>query len=215
MFRSSVSVRCLLLVAVAPALGQPAHVIMIRHGEKDPDDTKDNGLTWQGKARAAALVPYFEAFLAARSISKPVWIFAQSAPDPARNSLRPILTVHPYAASIGLAGTSQFVTDRYRSDQHAELVQHLLEDSKGEYKGRTVLICWEHDHLAKMANNLVKQVVGMGYKVNVKKKLEWPGGDVYGITWTFALNARDGTCEFNSYSQQLMYNDAMIENSKR
>ncbi len=198
----------LCLVAVGPAQAQPARIIMIRHAEKPTDDS-DNGLSWQGKARAAALVPYFHEKLKHWKMEKPAFIFAQSAPDPGKNSLRPMLTVEPYANSIGLS-----VLTPVKRDDYAKLVTQLfakdpkLKDRFNAYQGKTILICWEHNVLPEFARALIgdRKVTGtLPLDPKDNKKWIWPGG--YGRTWVISYTDAK-SCEFQEHLQQLMYDDA-------
>ncbi|MFO0819118.1 MAG: hypothetical protein U1A77_14325 [Pirellulales bacterium] len=196
----------LLAAALAsPSFAQPTNIVMIRHGEKDPNNPADVGLTWQGKARAAALVPYFEQFFQDNKIAPPSFIFAQSAPS--GHSQRPILTVTPYAQSLML-DNEHFVTNQYKSKEYAQLASDLLNPVNTQFAGKTVLICWEHKHLADMANTLVTSLTNGQYKINTEPNLAWPGGAVYGLTWTFAIDPSTKTATFQSIPQKLMYDDA-------
>src|SRR3954447_7067360 len=103
----------LMIVAVAPAAAQPAHVILIRHGEKDPANHDNNHLSLAGKARAAALAPYLLESPDLRPLGRPAFVFAQRAPDPSKNSVRPIETVQPFAAAAKLTVLTPYVRDDY------------------------------------------------------------------------------------------------------
>lgn len=194
------------------ARGQPATIVMIRHAEK-PDDPADTGLTWQGKARAAALVAYFQGdptVMAVMAKAGPPLLFAQATP--AGKSQRPLLTLQPYAASF----TPPLAIDQSVGSGHPEkLAHHLIADKDGTFKGKTVLICWEHQHLAEMGQDFVKEMSGRGITVKgAPAAWKWPGGQVYGRTWVFSFTDPK-TCQFFDYGQQLMFDDAVPAPAKK
>src|SRR5262249_10551515 len=142
---------------------EPAQVILIRHGEKDPDDPKDNHLSLRGRERAAALAPYLLEEKELTRFGPPVAIFAQKAADPKKNSVRPIETVRPLAATLKLE-----VLTPVERDDFPRLVEDVLTNPR--YAGKSVLICWEHKKLAEMAEALVKHRTVSG----APKKWAWP-----------------------------------------
>src|SRR5580765_3491867 len=83
------------LFAPLAVRAQPAHVILIRHAEKDAADPKNNGLSLAGKCRAAALVPYLLESPEMKPLGRPAFVFAQLAANSAKDSLRPVHTVQP------------------------------------------------------------------------------------------------------------------------
>ena len=77
------------------------------------------------------------------------------------------------------------------------------------FKGTTVLICWEHNNLALMAEELQEQLKKMDFKVNgTPKKWEWPGSHVFGRTWVFSFKPKEKNCDFHDFAQRLMFDDA-------
>jgi hypothetical protein len=87
----------LLLVGAAPVLARPARIILLRHGEKPPDES-DVYLTERGKDRARAL----SAFLTSEPIlgtnGLPAALFAPKATKQGHH-IRPYQTVAPLSVS--------------------------------------------------------------------------------------------------------------------
>ena len=134
---------CLLFSSASVA--RPAHVILIRHAEKPPDDG-DNHLSLKGRERAAALAPYFREADELPKISNLAAIYAQKPPHPDKSSLRPIETIQPLADSMKLK-----VLTPFERDQVKQLVKEIMTSPK--YEGKTVIICWEHKVLVDIANS--------------------------------------------------------------
>lgn len=78
-------------------MAQPAQVLIIRHAEKD--DASGDGMSLEGRERAAALAPFFTGTKTVLSFGVPVAIYAQPQKHEA-SSLRPIETVKPLAAAL-------------------------------------------------------------------------------------------------------------------
>ncbi|MBA4188630.1 MAG: histidine phosphatase family protein [Planctomycetaceae bacterium] len=183
------------LVAGAPAIAQPAQVILIRHGEKTDDD-KDVHLSTFGRCRAAALVPYFLETDALLKFGKPVAIYAQNAPNPKKNSLRPIETIQPLADSLKLEVQHQTERDKFQ-----QMVDEVMSNSK--YQGKMVVVCWEHERLTEIAPAFLK------YAKNVKgapKEWKWEGKH-FDRTWVITFTDKDNAT-FEQHLQRLMFGDS-------
>lgn len=180
----------------APALAQPAQVILIRHGEK-PDDDTDTHLSTFGRSRAAALVPYFRETEHLLKFGPPAAVYAQKAPDPKKNSLRPIETVQPLADALKL--TINHDTER---DKYQKMVGEILTNER--YKGKMVLICWEHHVLADIAPALLKHVKEVK---GAPDKWEWPGKKHFDRTWVITYTGKD-SATFHDRPQRLMFGDS-------
>jgi len=201
------AVLCVALGHCLDVFAQPAHVILIRHGEK-PVDESDNGLSLIGEQRAAALVPYLTKHPDLASLGRPAFIFAQAAEDKQTNSLRPIKTIKPFADSLRLP-----VLKTYNRDDFRALADELLKDESHVYQGKTVVICWEHDRLAELAQYLVgaRAVEGnLPLSPKDSKTWVWPGDDVYGRTWVISFT-EPNACVFHDYAQRLLFDDAKHE----
>jgi hypothetical protein len=175
----------LCLCGSAPALAQPAEVILIRHGEKLDDGSDD--LSQRGWERAAALVPYFMGRPEVLSFKTPAAIYAQ-APKKEGSSLRPLHTVKGLAHALNLD-----VVQKYTRDDFPKMVAEILANPA--YQGKTVLICWEHKVIPDIAHAL-------GAK-DAPDKFH----DVYDRTWVLTFED-GGKVTFKNLPQQLLYNDS-------
>lgn len=113
--------------------GLPSEVIIIRHGEKPP---QGNSLNTKGKERAAAFVPFFQERKEVLTHGTPVAIYALK-PSKTDASKRSIETVTPLAEALKVKLNKEFVHDDYK-----KMVEEIK--TSPEYKGKMVLICWEH-----------------------------------------------------------------------
>jgi broad specificity phosphatase PhoE len=145
-----------LALFVIPALGlflparaaddmtRPAHVLIIRHGEK-PADADSPDLTAEGKERAEALDRLFKkSDDRPEPFPTPDFIFA--AKD-SKKSHRPTATAAPLAKKLGLTVNADFP-----SDDPAKLADELFGNPK--YAGKTVLISWRHGTIPTLAAKL-------------------------------------------------------------
>jgi broad specificity phosphatase PhoE len=118
----------------------PRLIILIRHAEKPPGDV-DPDLSADGRRRAAMLAEELpKLYTGDDKIS--VIVAAKRSP----NSNRSVETVEPIAKALGLA-----IDTRFKDEQHAELAAELLG---GSYAGKTILVCWHHEKMEKLARNL-------------------------------------------------------------
>ncbi|HZQ44645.1 MAG TPA: hypothetical protein VFA99_15435 [Acidobacteriaceae bacterium] len=131
-----------------------ATILIIRHSEK-PDNSND-GVTEQGKSdprsltprgwqRAGAWTTYFGSL---EGLSKPDRIYAAAAGKEklapgekvGSRSSRPMETVTPLAAKVGLAPDQTFAKGEERD----------LADAIGKLDG-TTLVCWQHEAIPQIA----------------------------------------------------------------
>lgn len=174
----------------------PQTVLIVRHGEKpelaaESTTLEANVLSPRGYVRAYALAPYF-----VNTFGEPNAVFAQQ-PDGADESLRPLETCTPTALTMKMPwGKSAHVNTAYTVDQVDDMADHILNDDT--YNGKTVVICWEHHHINKLASALGAP------KEEVAKN--WPD-DVYDVT--YVLHYKDSKLEtFDKKPQQLLYGDS-------
>jgi hypothetical protein len=176
----------LLLVCVAGrAVAQPAQVIIIRHAEK-PDE--GNELNERGQERAAALVAYFQGRPEVLQFKTPIAIYAQS-PKKEDSSLRPLQTVKPLADALKLS-----VVQAYTRDEYPKMVEEIL--SNRDYKGKMVLICWEHKVIPDIARSLRA----------TDAPAKWHGS-VFDRTWMITFNSRRDP-SFKDLPQRLLFGDS-------
>jgi hypothetical protein len=159
----------------APVMTDDSRIMLIRHAEKPRDGEQAvnregqpdaDSLSITGWMRAGALVRFFsmpEASGAARHrIVRPAHLLA-ARPTPARPSTRPRDTLQPLARSLGLNLDLRFASE----DPLPRLAEHLrrLQGS--------VLVCWRHDELPALANELLQRTEAPG---------TWPGR-CYDLVW--------------------------------
>lgn len=123
--------------ATAVKAAEPT-VYLIRHGEKPADD--GIGLSPEGEQRAQCLRTVF----GAASQYNIGYILAQTPKDDGKRE-RPYLTVKPLADDLGLTVD----TSCDRDDE--KCVQDAVDNYDGD---GNVLICWEHDQLNNLAEEL-------------------------------------------------------------
>lgn len=145
------------------APGDVETLVFVRHGEKPAEGLGQ--LNCQGLNRALAL----PAVIAAK-FGKPDVIYA---PDPGEKKkdhghtwyyVRPLATVEPTAIQFGLP-----VQTPYGHSQSAALARTLVAP---EWRGRTVLIAWEHHDI----DQLVRKIVA-AHGGNAAEVPDWPGDD--------------------------------------
>ena len=129
----------LLLLAAAPGLlAQPAQIIVIRHGEK-PSDPEELHLSSAGKKRAKALVAYVKKTPELTQHGLPAALFATETTKNGHGQ-RTAETLQPLAKELKLP-----IQAPWKSDEASNLAQAILRNE--DYKGKTVLICWTHEHI--------------------------------------------------------------------
>ncbi len=131
-----------LVVATRESAAQPAQIILLRHAEK-PADEGDLGLSPRGEDRARALV----GLLGRGSVyttNAPVAALYATRVTKRNRSQRTGETLAPLATDLALPVNTQF-----SSGDYAALASSLL--SNPAYRGRTVIICWTHSELARLA----------------------------------------------------------------
>ena len=125
------------------AFAMPAQVIVVRHGEKNPETRQ---LTQQGEERAAALACYLTQTDYLLQFGPPAAIFAaRHVPISDRLVPRPIQTIMPTAQLLQLPVHSPF--NGYQVNEIASLI---LNSSK--YDGKNIVICWSHSSIHDLLN---------------------------------------------------------------
>jgi len=133
------------ILASAPGQSQvapPAHIILLRHAEK-PADPDDSHLSPAGVKRAAQLVPFITKDPAMTGLGSPVAVFA-SQTTKHDNGQRSQETCAPTASALKLQ-----VQTPFRSGGYASLAKLILGNPA--YAGKTVLICWTHEEIPRLA----------------------------------------------------------------
>jgi broad specificity phosphatase PhoE len=180
-----------------------ASVLMIRHGEKphagglgvdERGNADPDGLTPQGWARAGALVTLFapNSTTVNSALPSPDALVTPRYHKPVH---RAYLTLLPLAQRLGVAILAEHPVDAHP----AAVVDSLVAMDTG-----VVLLCWEHDHLVKIAD-------AMAHTLPVANPDEvpaaWPD-DRYDMIWRFDRDEQTQTWTFSSHDQQLLAGDS-------
>lgn len=199
--------------SVAPAFAAPAKIIILRHGEK-ADSWK---LCPTGDARAEALVGRYLGKDAADSL------FAAGEPPAAfvAITLHTLELVSPAAASWGmpvilfsaLPGDKKKAFKAVLNTRTQEAAQSVLTD--GRYAGRTVVMAWEHDHIAdeKLEREFsgeqvtLRQLLGLGTLDGVP--MTWPGS-TYDYFWIVEFDPASGKPTSFRMQQQVFPGNADV-----
>jgi hypothetical protein len=116
----------------------PNEILVMRHAEKT-GDLNDKELSAAGKVRAETLAGYIP-----ERFGKPDFLFATME---SKHSLRPIRTITPLSARIGVP------IDATSADQdYGALALHLLSDALFDRK--RVLVCWHHGNIPSLVRAL-------------------------------------------------------------
>ena len=182
--------KCLLMLLFtiggsAQLYSLPAEVLIIRHAEK----ATDGSLSVKGKERAAALVPFFADTKELTAHGNPVAIYAVSFTNEP-NAQRAVQTVQGVADSLKLTINSTFTNDTFKN-----MVEEIK--SNASYKGKTVLICWEHSMIPDVARAF--------------GALQTPGrwqGESYDRVWKISFSSVGGRPSFQNVPQRLMFGDS-------
>ena len=179
----------IILLSVFGALGvfgQPAQIILLRHGEK-PDDKAAVHLSARGEERARALVS-----LLGRSspLTNNIPVAALYASKVTRrdHSQRTGETLAPLGKDLGLPVKTPFGSDDYR-----RLASSVLRDPF--YRGKTVVICWTHHDLAPLAAAFGVTPAPRPWKETVFDRL-------------WLITFLHGHAQLNDYQQPLLAGDS-------
>jgi len=117
------------------ATTRPSVILIIRHAEK-PESDDDPNLTSKGYERAKALAEVIPKHFCTPDF---IWATARS-----KHSNRPFETVTPLAKALHLT-----ILNQYADADFAKLAHDLLTDPT--YGGKTILVCWHHGEIPKLA----------------------------------------------------------------
>lgn len=182
----------------------PTKIMLIRHAEKPDEKTNVIGvdeagtpnphqLSVRGWQRAGALVRFFApaGHACAKNIETPSAIFA-ARPTNGANSLRPLNTVAPLAAALGIA-----VNDDFGRGEEAALIEMVKS------VGGAVLICWGQDPMA----NIVRQIAG-NFETHPQA---WPKRR-FDLVWV--LDRGDNGWKFSQAAQLVLPGDIPLSYAK-
>ncbi len=196
--------------------GPPTKIMIIRHGEKPPNnpgkegpfDVKLDGESGGGKSlivpgwqRAGALNAFFAPYNSSppSPIAKPDYIYAA---DPKGESERPYETVTPLAAWLGYTqGSPQFNVSYDIKKGESDLVKSVIGVDG------VVLICWEHDNIMPKIMTDISDAVTISNFSSIQPN-PWP--DVFYLVWILDLyqtSTGDNNYMWQSAKQNLMAGD--------
>jgi hypothetical protein len=116
----------------------PARLIVLRHAEKT-GDRRDRNLSPAGHERAMRLVPYV-----LETFGRPDFLIAAKSSDRSR---RPVETIEPLAAAVGLE-----IKSKFDDDEVDALVAALGE--KRAYRSKFGVISWRHSDIPSLVATL-------------------------------------------------------------
>jgi hypothetical protein len=170
------------------------NILMVRHAEK-PDSGP--GLAVAGQERAQAYVIYFQNYVLNSSPLKINSIFA-TADSP--KSMRPRLTVQPFAEAMGLP-----IHDQVQDQDFQTVADEILQNP--QYDNSTLLICWHHGEILALA-------AALGVNASqLPPASHWPSQpwpeDVYGWLLQLCYDATGAIIPAQTLciNQQLMFDD--------
>jgi hypothetical protein len=178
---------------------QPQHLLIIRHAEK-PNDKEDIHLTSRGAGRAAALPSLFlipPTFpTKPSSFPTPDFLFATKK---SKSSDRPVETVQPLSKALA----DMPIHHKYGDDEYQALVEHIFVDAK--YAGKTVLVCWHHGKMPKLAVAVSKKAKNKDkLRDQIPKRLD---DSVFDRVWQFTFD-NQGSATFADRPQRLLFGDS-------
>jgi broad specificity phosphatase PhoE len=174
--------------------GMNRSIFIIRHGEKpSPGHGVDaagehdkHSLVPLGWQRAGALATLFAGTRAA--FPEPTQLIApRYAKHPSRE--RTHQTITPLAALLGLE-----IKSPYEKGREKKLAGKVAEATSG-----VTLICWEHDHIPAIAENIPTPP-------GTVIPASWPGAR-FDVVWCFARDTASGLYEFSQVPQMLLHGD--------
>jgi hypothetical protein len=176
-------------------------IFLIRHAEKPEGKDQAVGetgvrdkeaLTVRGWQRAGALAVLFGA---KGGLLVPDRIYASAAGKekvaPATrigsDSERPVLTVTPLAARLGLT-----IIEKFTKGQEADLAKDLVKQQG------TTLVCWQHEAIPAIAKLVLGAATGVPDP--------WPG-DRFDVVWRFTRAEAGTSWTFSQVCPQLLVGD--------
>ena len=179
----------------------PTKIMVIRHAEKPassgtpygvkPDGKNDpESLIVDGWQRAGALACFFAPAygpLQNPELAKPQFLYASGIGHHS-HSERPQETITPLSAKLNLK-----IDTGYLKDDYSSMVKNALSCDG------VVLICWEHQDIPKIANQI------LGNSTTAPQK--WPG-DRFDVVWVFDWDASAGAYSFAQVPQCLLAGDS-------
>ena len=161
----------------------PKTVYIIRHAEK-PEDPNDPNLSPQGVERALALAKNCE-----KLFGKLDCLFAAAT---SAGSSRSVDTINPLAQTIHLE-----IDSSVSNKDYSVLAAKLLAGAT-DYGGKTALICWHHENIPELAQELRA----------ANAPANWMG-EVFDRIWVLEYQS-SGDVYFQDLAQNLLQGDSKI-----
>jgi phosphohistidine phosphatase SixA len=117
-----------------------ARILLMRHAEKTADPM-DPHLSSDGHTRAVKLAEYIP-----DTLGVPQFLFATSI---SKHSVRPIETIEPLSAKIGVP-----IDATYAEQDYSALASQLLSDPRLADASSLIVVCWHHGNIPSMAHAL-------------------------------------------------------------
>jgi len=166
-------------VSMNSPVPRPAQIILIRHADK-PADPKDPHLSPAGVQRSERLVPFIMTDPAMTRFGLPVAVFATRTTTQ-DTGLRTQETVAPLARALKLPVQTPFLGQEY-----AALAKLILAEPA--YAGKTILICWNHSEIPRLA-------AALGVTQDLPK---WKGS-VYDQVYTISYHDGEAVLTISQY----------------
>ncbi len=186
--------------AVVPAgTNHDETVYMVRHAEAHPtSEWEDGNYVGAGQWRALALPAAVQGKISPNQVYSidPAQVIpgGQGASGASSWSyVRPALTVEPYAIANKLPYSLVASFALMANDSPQQTANFFFNNNK--FNNQTILLAWEHDHIAPTVNALLA-----GYHGNNQPAPDWPDPD-YDTIWTVTLDSHgnlsvdNGKCE--------------------
>jgi hypothetical protein len=185
-------------VAADPPSKYPREILMIRHAEK-PDEKGDPHLTSRGAARAAALPSLFlipPTFpTKPPTFARPDILFAAKTSG---NSSRPIETITPLSRAL----SDLHIHDKHKDDDFQAVADEIFGSPK-IFGGKTILICWHHGKMPKLARAIAGKTKN-GDSLQIPDSID---ENVFDRIWSITITPQ-GQAAFVNGAQRLLYGDS-------
>lgn len=191
----SLLVLALLLLTCKQGEALPTQVVIIRHGEKNPENGQ---LLPKGQSRAGALAAYLTEFDPSSTnpplfnFGLPTVFFASRPADVSDDqTIRCIQTLIPTAVK-----QKRPIHSPYGPGEETELATLILNNHR--YDGKYVLICWHHTHIADL-------IEAFGY-LPPAGIIPYPNR--YDLVWIMTFPAPVPAETLTPVLQELLFNDS-------
>jgi hypothetical protein len=173
-------------LAASFALAQPAQVLIIRNAEKPPEKSAFN-LSLRGQERAMAFVPFFTQTPELIYQGLPTALFAAKV-APGQFNQHTLETITPLSNYLRVLPDAH-----YPKWDYADLAQEILTNIT--YERKTVIICWDHEYIPRLA-------AALGV---YPQPPPWPE-NVFDRVWI--ITYRGGQASLVNMPQRLLFGDS-------